>query len=433
MGAASVDPYAQSRWTLAFADRGVEAEYWAAFFDSKRRFLLASALVATAVMASFGILDPYTAGARLEQVRWLRYGLALPAMAGLLPFLTLPQLAPFGRRHIQEILVTFIGPAVGALAVICVWLVSTGQIAPTVAGLAGTSVGMMAVFGLARIRFPYAALFAVLGLVVGVITTTGQEGLPSLIVLLCCFALAGTALIGLVTNYAIELYDRRNFVQERVIGHERERSERLLRSMLPAAIAEELKAGPKTIATRHPSVSVLFADLVGFTSLSERLTAGELVTLLEGIFGRFDAIVAAHGVEKVKTIGDAYMIIAGAPADRPDHAQVLARLGLALITEANAFRARVDLPIALRVGIASGPVIAGVIGETKPAYDVWGDTVNAAARMESHGEPGRVQVTAETAGLLRDAFELEARGTVVIKGKGTMDTWWLLGPVGPNS
>lgn len=152
-----------------------------------------------------------------------------------------------------------------------------------------------------------------------------------------------------------------------------------------------------------------------------------MVALLEKVFSRFDRLVAAGGAEKIKTIGDAYMVISGAPDPRRDHAHVIARLALQLLAEVDAVRLETGIPLHLRVGIHSGEVIAGVIGALRFSYDVWGDTVNTASRMESHGEPGRIQISDETRVLLGNDFRCEPRGNISVKGKGEMTTWWLLG------
>jgi class 3 adenylate cyclase len=209
------------------------------------------------------------------------------------------------------------------------------------------------------------------------------------------------------------------------LAAEQERSEALLLSIFPRAIAERLKISQDVIAERSEEVSVLFADITGFTPAAERLPAEEVVVLLDEIFSAFDELVARHGLEKIKTIGDGYLVAAGIPTPRADHAEAAARLALAMR------QALAELPVAsglsLRVGIDSGPVVAGVIGRTKFGYDLWGDTVNTASRMESHAPPGAIQVTERTYRRLEDGFVLERRTGVAVKGKGEMTTYLLLG------
>ncbi len=217
---------------------------------------------------------------------------------------------------------------------------------------------------------------------------------------------------------------------------EQERAESLLLNILPASIAERLKGHPGTIADQFATASVLFADVVDFTPRTEKLTAAEVVGLLDRLFGEFDKLAEGHGLEKIKTIGDAYMVAAGVPTPRADHAAALAHLALDMVDAVAPGGAVGDLGLQLRIGINSGPVVAGVIGRKKFLYDLWGDAVNLASRMESQGTPNRVQITAATRDLLGGEFELERRGTVEVKGKGEMETWYLVArrdPIEPGA
>ncbi|MGW7681707.1 adenylate/guanylate cyclase domain-containing protein [Kribbella sp. NPDC054772] len=229
------------------------------------------------------------------------------------------------------------------------------------------------------------------------------------------------------------------FVEQRERAHqdllaERERSERLLLNVLPEPIAERLKAEPGVIAEHYDAVSVLFADIVGFTARSAVMAAADVVTMLDQVFSAFDRIADAEGVEKIKTIGDAYMLVGGLPNPRPDHLAAVARAALALRDEVARIAA---LPgqdwLAVRIGIDSGPVVAGVIGRRKFIYDLWGDTVNTASRMESHGRPGEIQLTGRVAAALGPEFAVRRRGIIEVKGKGQMQTFYLDRPKPPQS
>jgi class 3 adenylate cyclase len=211
------------------------------------------------------------------------------------------------------------------------------------------------------------------------------------------------------------------FVRAREAEHER--SEALLLNILPAPVARRLKRTPGVIADAYPEASVLFADIVGFTSLTERLEPERLISLLDRVFTAWDGLAARHGLEKIKTVGDAYMAVAGVPHGRDDHAQAAVAMALEMPAELAACADETTGPLELRIGIDSGPVVAGVIGRSKFIYDLWGDTVNTASRMESTGEPGRIQVTARTAGRLGDMPALRERGSTEVKGKGTMATF----------
>lgn len=206
------------------------------------------------------------------------------------------------------------------------------------------------------------------------------------------------------------------------------KSEALLHNLLPDEIATRLKDRPgEVIADGLPAVTLLFADIVDFTPRSSQMTPDELVGFLNRIFSCFDVLTAERGLEKIKTIGDAYMVAAGLPVARDDHAEIIADMALAMQAEVARLSTELGEPVDLRIGIHSGPAIAGVIGTSKVFYDVWGDTVNTASRMESHGEPGRIQVTAATQVLLKNQFNFTKRGPVKIKGIGEIETYWLTG------
>ena len=209
------------------------------------------------------------------------------------------------------------------------------------------------------------------------------------------------------------------------IKEEREKSDRLLLNVLPSAIADRLKRGEATIAESFPDVTVLFADIAHFTELSERTPAPTLVGLLNEIFSAFDQLAEIHGLEKIKTIGDNYMAVGGLPVPRPDHAIRVAAMALDMQLAISQFNAAQGTGLALRIGIHSGPVVAGIIGQKKFSYDLWGDTVNLASRMESHGHPGEIQVSEASQLKLRSHYRLEPRGKIQIKGKGPMNTFLL--------
>jgi len=207
---------------------------------------------------------------------------------------------------------------------------------------------------------------------------------------------------------------------------ERSKSEHLLLNILPKAIADILKNESRTIADQYDEVSILFADIVNFTPLSTLMTPVELVELLNDIFSYFDKLVEKYQLEKIKTIGDCYMVAAGIPQSRPDHAHILTQMAIEVRDhfESHQFHGR---HLAFRIGINSGCVVAGVIGNMKFAYDLWGDAVNTASRMESHGMRGQIQITKATYELIKNDFVCEPRGVVNIKGKGEMEVWHVKG------
>jgi len=222
------------------------------------------------------------------------------------------------------------------------------------------------------------------------------------------------------------------FVREKnqaytLLSYEQDRSERLLLNVLPSSVAGRLKGGEQIIADHYEQASILFADMVGFTPLSTKMEPAETVAMLNQVFTDIDMLVDRYGIEKIRLIGDNYMAAAGIPIPREDHASVLTRLAMDICAYVAGLPPVNGRQLVFRIGINSGPVVAGVVGQKKFAYDVWGDTVNLASRMESQGEPGRIQITASTYELIKDEFDCELRGEILVKGKGLMKTWFVQG------
>jgi adenylate cyclase len=239
-------------------------------------------------------------------------------------------------------------------------------------------------------------------------------------------AVGGTIVFTLLAVFASQRRDALAALRQ-----EQAKAENLLLNILPRSIADKLKAETQPIADQFESASILFADVVDFTPLSSRLDAREVVGLLDRLFTSFDELVDRYDVEKIKTIGDCYMVAAGVPTQRPDHADALAGLALEMRECAKSCLPDGDgRDLRLRIGISSGPVVAGVIGRRRFLYDLWGDTVNMASRMESHGTPDEIQITRSTRELLDDHFVTEPIGLVDVKGKGDVETWRLVGPRG---
>ena len=214
--------------------------------------------------------------------------------------------------------------------------------------------------------------------------------------------------------------------EKELLEVEQLKTEKLMLNILPRPIADRLKRGEKNISGSYPDVTILFSDLVGFTKMSSQTSATDLVKLLNDLFTRFDKRADALGVEKIKTIGDAYMAVAGLPIPRPDHAQLCAELALGMFDDLKAFNQENGKELDMRIGLNSGPVVAGVIGYTKFSYDLWGNTVNTASRMESTSQPGRVQVSPATFEAIRNDFNLEDGGLMECKGLGEILTHLLV-------
>ncbi len=300
-------------------------------------------------------------------------------------------------------------------------------------GAAGSAffVGLVLVVVAAGLLFPfgveaplgYSALVALVYFTpVALGRSSGQAGLvgDQAFLLFC-----GTV-VAVAGNHVTGKLRKSEFFAREALRAEKDLSERLLLNILPRPIAERLKSGEHTIAERVGDASVLFADIVGFTPLSEKMSAEALVSVLDEVFSEFDRAASLHGLEKIKTIGDAYMVAAGLPTPREDHLEAIADMALEMrraIARVNEHR---GLSLAVRIGIHSGPVVAGVIGTTKFSYDVWGDTVNTASRMESHGAPGEIQVTNRVRERLQESYEFSEPRIVNVKGKGELETCFLI-------
>ncbi len=226
---------------------------------------------------------------------------------------------------------------------------------------------------------------------------------------------------------AITFFNNRNsgkiYQTNLELQSEKDKSESLLLNILPRVIADRLKKGEGKIADHFEIVTVLFADIVGFTKLSQIMSSKELVDKLNEVFSAFDKIAVRLKIEKIKTIGDCYMAVAGIPEKQENHAEIIIKMGIEMLNTLALFNKKYSMNLSIRVGVNSGEVVAGVIGEHKFIYDLWGDAVNTASRMESHGIPGKIHVTRETYELLKNNFEFVSRGYISVKGKGKMETF----------
>jgi guanylate cyclase len=232
---------------------------------------------------------------------------------------------------------------------------------------------------------------------------------------------------GTIVFTLLALFAKQREEALRALRSEQVKAENLLLNILPRSIAEKLKDRSEPIADQFSSASILFADVVDFTPFAERLRPAEVVGMLDHLFSHFDTLAERYRLEKIKTIGDCYMVAAGVPTPRDDHARALALMALDMVEAMRTSDSVGHFGLELRVGINSGPVVAGVIGRKRFLYDLWGDAVNTASRMESHGTPGRIQITAATKDILGDEFEYERRGMIAVKGKGEMEVWYLVG------
>lgn len=293
-----------------------------------------------------------------------------------------------------------------------------------VAGVPGFIVGMVLISVGPITHFGTLSSLAVLTLApIAVFAVSGAMGVEIANLALWIVSGAGFAYVSWRVTDAAR---RRVFLVERALADERDKVDGLIRKMVPAAIADRLKDGETSISDRHDEVTVLFADIAGFTRFSESHDPGEVVGLLNALFSRFDSLVQEHRLEKIKTLGDGYMVVGGAPLPRPDHAPAVTLLAVAMRTAVGEFRDEQSVDWRVRIGIHTGPAVAGVIGTDRYAYDLWGDTVNVASRLESTGDTGEIHLSADTAKHLDGAFSLEDLGPVVMKNREAVTAFRLL-------
>jgi class 3 adenylate cyclase len=403
------------RLTLHFDDPALERAYRSSRAHRWRTWVVGTAVSVFANIFGTSLLMRVFPGHRapLRVVFWV---IGLPIM--LLGALA-PGLAPAKHRsRVVGVVAPVTSFLTGSTCVVVQALIGAPYV--PIAGLQ-MGLSLYVIHTGVGLRFGY-ALAAAVTLIAGLFATLAFTA-PSPFVGLVVFWMCFSELLAMQQGYAEERSRRRMFLQQRTIDEERARSERLLRNMLPEAIAERLKRSQEAIADGHDGVTVLFADIAGFTPMSEKMSPAEVVGLLNKVFSAFDEMAQRHGLEKIKTIGDAYMVVGGLPAPRADHAAAVASMALEMSAAATSFGAG----LAMRIGVHSGPVVAGVIGTAKYSYDLWGDTVNTASRMESHGAPGRIQISDAGRHALGAGWDLEERGTIDVKGKGPMRTWWLKG------
>ncbi len=408
-------------WFLAFGDSRQERAFCREHDAIAVRQLRygASFLAALAMLSSFIELSFEPLAAVTNRLLWLRFAVALPILVGIAAATYLR----FFQRHIQWVTIAGIQafcwfyalPALLALPrevlplLLFLWVMvlSASQMTTrlrgrwSVASALGVTAASLTTLVLARPSYVASAIFAYVHLT--------------------------TLALVLYTGWRQERSWRREFVTRAQLADERRKAEELLLHILPRQIAERLKHSSCAIADGIDSATVLFSDIVGFTDLAARTSPVELLSDLDELVSSFDDLAESLGLEKIKTIGDSYMVAGGLPEPAADHACAVAEMALGMRAALAAFNVRRGKAWQLRIGLHCGPVVAGVIGKHKFIYDLWGDTVNVASRMESHGQAGAIQVSESAWELLHERYELQERGSIAIKGKGHMRTWWLVG------
>ncbi len=417
-------PYADK---LRFPDEVIEARFCEDYHVNTIGTTRLALVLGLAVYSVFGILDVYAVPLSRDAVWTIRFAIVAP-------IILLALIASYHQsfqKYIQSItcaVVTISGLGIVAMISIAREVEFGNRFYFT-----GLILVSMWAYGLTRLRFGYAVLANIIIMIGYEYATieikqllTTETGV--LIFTTYNFFFIGANVVGMFTSYYLERYTRRDFLQKYTIEAQRDRADKLLYNVLPEQIVERLKQSGDTIADEYSSASVLFADIVNFTPISARFGPLEVVEMLNELFSSFDELVDKYGVEKIQVAGDGYMVAAGVPRPRPDHARVIALLALDMMERVRTGNFLGGKhPIEIRIGLNTGSLIAGVIGRKKYFYALWGDMVNTASRMESHGESGKIQITREMYEVLEDEFECEYIGEVDLKGKGKTEAWHLLG------
>lgn len=407
-----------ARFTLRFSDPIVEQQFRE--FDNRA----AVGRAQFCLMLFFGISIPFLYVDELIHPERVDLLIGL-RVVGTVALLGIAALCAWWRHTYR-----FIQPIACSGVIIYCWITTLAVLIPGVPrdyARVGSVLLMLGLIGIVRVRFRPAVATALLTVpgVAYVLILKRDSWAGAFFEVLS--ALAYVVLI-LTIAFVLERSKRQQYLANRDLELERQRSDDLLNNILPEPIAQKLRDNPAAIAESVDEATVLFSDIVGFTPFSEALEPNEILQLLDTLFGKFDDLCADRGIEKIKTIGDAYMAVAGIPRPDPDHAASIVELALDMQRAAAAIAPLWPTELMLRIGISSGPVVAGVIGHRKFAYDLWGDTVNTASRMESQGRANRIHVSSSTYELLRDRYAFGEPQQLEIKGKGLMTTYYLLGP-----
>jgi class 3 adenylate cyclase len=411
---------------LRFPDPALEAAFREDHFHLNLGNVRFSFIAGIALWIGWGmLLRPHMLA--LEDQQWdmlIRYGVFIPML--VVGFAL--TYAPIFSRVWEWVCVAIV------IATIGVWVFYASNVLtlPAEYGYIGVILITAFTYALLRLRFILVVLITLVGVAAYLPYAFTARYIVEVSRVLATLYLISFGVLGGMAAYWMERFTRQLFVRQRQLDEERQRSDRLLLNILPQAVVEQLKSSGERVAQAFDEVSVVFVDAVGSTAQAARSTPDEFAGALDALFRRFDEMADRLGLEKIKTIGDAYMAVAGAPVPAPDHAGSAVAMALEILADCEKARWPSGDPIVIRGGIATGPAVAGVIGERKFAYDVWGDTVNLASRLEEHGEPGQILVSEPTAIEVRDRYRFGPARVLDIKGKGPTPAHALLGPAIPS-
>lgn len=408
---------------LGFVDGDLERAFWAEYVRDRERIIKGNIGLLYGFVIAFGVVDVAVFPEHATTLFAARAAM-LALMGPLAWWIYGPRSSEMLQRWAQEFLLYLATVPVLGLFPMAWVVIGSADESHVMLTLIAALFALLCIYCTSGLRFVYAAPLGLSGTVIYYwMVATRTAASPRLLLIVAAF-LFGESLIGLVVSFNLERMARRDFVRRIELQQANERTEALLLNLMPRAFADKLMAGEDALE-RYPRATVLFATLVGFKEATSDLAPVDAVRLLDRIVARFDRLARGFGVERIKTVGATYMAAAGVPSPREDDAEAAARLAVAMRDLVREIAQREERPLSLRVGIATGPVVAGVIGRTRIAFDCWGDTPNIAARLDTHGEPDRIHLAPRTAEALAKTFDVEARGAVPIKGKGTLETAWL--------
>jgi class 3 adenylate cyclase len=411
--------YEHDPLTLSFRDGEQERTFQEEYSNRFRTQIRLALTVGVFLYAVFGLLDRILFPQVATKLWLIRYGIVCPAIL----------LGIFSTKYRR--FDRWTQPLLSVLAIITgLGIIAMSFIAPppdNAVYYAGLILVIMTAFTFLKLRFIYATFASLIIVLTYEVVGIWFARTPLNILVSNNFFFIAANVVGMFAGYFIELYVRKEFVQRHLLAAEEVKTKMLLLSILPEPIAERLKQGQTVIVDKFQHATVLFADIVGFTNLAAQITPEALVIFLNDIFSILDAIAEKYELEKIKTIGDGYMLAGGLPMYRTDHAEAIADMALDAQEQISQLEAAKDGWLRLRIGIHSGPVVAGVIGKKKFSYDLWGNTVNVASRMEKHSFGGCILCSHETYLRLRSTHILLDRGPIDVKGKGSMRTYLLVG------